>query len=205
MGTAGGVIPTTTTHSPASSAGLFHSLSPNSKPQQTKQQKGKIMAIVLEANYSKKLGLPGYSSHQYSLTVRTELADLTQVAAESAKLHTTLQDSVDREIQKTGFLPESKAASPRGNGNGNGGGHANGNNDGWQCSPKQRELILKITDEHKLDKNAVEQLAQDRFGKNVKALNKLEASGLIDELLEQVGQKPNSGRRFNRPTPARAS
>lgn len=163
------------------------------------------MAIVLEANYSKKLGLPGYSSHQYSLTVRTELNDITQVEAESAKLHTTLQNSVDREIQKIGFLPESKAALPRGNGNGNGNGHTNGNTDAWQCSPKQRDLILKITDEHKLDKNAVEQLAQDRFGKGVKALNKLEMSGLLDELLEQVGQKPNNGRRFNRPTPARAA
>jgi hypothetical protein len=167
------------------------------------------MAIVLEANYSKKLGLPGYSSHQYSLTVRVELADLTQVAAESAKLHTTLQDSVDREIQKTGFLPESKAASPRGDGNGNGGSHTNGNGKGhdrWACSDKQRELILKITDEHRLDKNVVEQIAQDRFGKNVKALNKLEASGLIDELLEMTGQKNGKGsRRFNQPAPARAA
>jgi len=163
------------------------------------------MAIVLEATYSKKLGLPGYSSHQYSLTVRVELADLTQVAAESAKLHTTLQNSVDREIQKTGFLPEPKAASPRANGNG--GGHSNGNSDHWGCSDKQRELILKITDEHKLDKNTVEQLAQDRFGKGVRQLNKLEASGLIDELLEQTGQKStNNQRRFNgRSTPARAS
>jgi hypothetical protein len=163
------------------------------------------MAIVLEATYSKKLGLPGYSSHQYSLTVRTELADLTQVATESARLHTTLQDSVDREIQKTGFLPEPKAASPRGNGNGNGDSHTNGNNDAWQCSPKQRDLVLQITVEHKLDKVAVEQLAQDRFGKGVRQLNKLEMSGLLDELLEQVGQKPNNGRRFNRPTPARAT
>src|ERR1041385_828893 len=139
------------------------------------------MAIVLEANYSKKLGLPGYSSHQYSLTVRTELSDLTQVAVESARLHTALQESVDREIQKIGFLPETNPAPARGNGN--------GHNDHWNCSPKQRDLILKITEEHKLDKNAVEQLAQDRFGKNVKALNKLEASGLIDELLQMTGQK----------------
>lgn len=163
------------------------------------------MAIVLEAAYSKKVGLPGYSSHQYSLTVRVELADLTQVATESARLHTTLQDSVDREIQKTGFLPEPKAASPRANGNGNGGSHTNGNSDHWGCSDKQRDLILKITAEHKLDKNAVEQLAQDRFGKGVRQLNKLEMSGLLDELLEQTGQK-NGNRRFNgRSTPARAS
>ena len=109
------------------------------------------MAIVLEANYSKKLGLPGYSSHQYSLTVRTELSDLTQVAVESARLHTALQESVDREIQKIGFVPETNPAPARGNGN--------GHHDHWNCSPKQKDLILKITDEHKLDKNAVEQLA----------------------------------------------
>jgi hypothetical protein len=158
------------------------------------------MAIMLEANYSKKLGLPGYSSHQYSLTVRTELSDLTQVAVESAKLHTTLQDSVDRELQKTGFLPESKPAVPRYNGNGHNGrnGHTNGNEDRWACSNPQRDLILKITDEHQLDKNRVEQLAQDRFGKGVRQLNKLEASGLIDELLEMTGQKSsNPQRRFN--------
>lgn len=159
------------------------------------------MAIVLEANYSKKLGLPGYSSHQYSLTVRTELSDLTQVATESARLHTTLQDSVDRELQKTGFLPESNPIAPRGNGH-NGQHHSNGrdngNEDRWACSNPQRDLILKITDEHRLDKNKVEQLAQDRFGKGVRQLNKLEASGLIDELLEMTGQKSsNPQRRLN--------
>jgi hypothetical protein len=154
------------------------------------------MAIVLEANYSKKLGLPGYSSHQYSLTVRTELNDLAQVATESERLHTTLQDSVDREIQKTGFLPETNSKPNRGNG----GTRANEEQDRWACSDKQRDLIIKITDEYRLDKNTVEKLAEDRFGKDVKSLNKLEASGLIDELLERTGQKNgNNGRRFNAP------
>jgi hypothetical protein len=35
-------------------------------------------AIHLEANYSKKLGLPGYSSHQYSVTIKTEVTDRTR-------------------------------------------------------------------------------------------------------------------------------
>ena len=122
---------------------------------------------------------------------------------ESDRLYGLLQTAVDTSLQKVGYLPES---APR-NGNGNGGGHSNGNNDAWQCSQKQRELILKITAEHKLDKVAVDQLAQDRFGKGVRQLNKLEASGLIDELLEQVGQKTgNNRRRCNvRSTPARAA
>ena len=151
--------------------------------------------ITLEANYSKKIGLPGYSSHQFSVTLKSELSDITQAQAESARLYAVLQSSVDHNIQQVGFLP---------NVNGNGNGHGNGHTppvetDAWKCSDKQRDLILKITDEHKLDKAKVEQLAQDRFGKGVKSLNKLEDSGLIEELLEQTGQSKPRNQRFSPP------
>ena len=165
------------------------------------------MPIILEANYSKKIGLPQYSSHQFMVTLRTEITDLSAVQAESDRLYGLLQTAVDTSLQRVGYLPE---PAPK-NGNGHGNGHQNGNGNGngqdrWNCSDKQRELILKITDEHELDKVKVDQLAIDRFGKGVRQLNKLEASGLIDELLEQTGQKPNNGRRFNgRSTPARAA
>jgi hypothetical protein len=148
--------------------------------------------ITLEANYSKKIGLPHYSSHQFSVSLRTELADVSQVEQESARLYRVLQQSVDSNIQQVGFLP-----GQNGNGNGNGHRQTQAAEEAWKCSPKQKDLILKIVDEHKLDKNHVENLAQDRFGKGVKILNKLEASGLIDELLEQTGQK-KPGRRFQR-------
>lgn len=161
------------------------------------------MAIVMEANYSKKLGLPGYSSHQYSVSLKVEVADLTKIEAASQEVHSILQSSVDREIQKTGFLPESN-----GHGNGHSNGHArlNGNGNGqhrpetWHCSDKQRKLIEDIVTEKRLDKNAVEQLALDRFGKGVKALNKLEASGLIEELFERHGRL---GQRQNQPARSR--
>jgi len=147
------------------------------------------MAIVTEANYSKKLGLPAYSSHSYSVTIRSEVADLSQIERESVKLYAILQGSVDREIQEVGFIPD-------GNGHGSSAprtpnGHANG--DQWACSDKQRDLILKIVDEHKLDKQEIEGLAKDMFQKPVKALNKLEASGLIEELLEKFGPKKGNG------------
>ena len=58
--------------------------------------------ITLECNYSKKLGLPGYSSHQFAITLRTEIADLTQVQAESARLYKLLQEGVDISIKETG-------------------------------------------------------------------------------------------------------
>jgi hypothetical protein len=154
--------------------------------------------ITLEANYSKKIGLPGYSSHQFSVTLKSELSDIAQAEKESARLYDVLQQSVDRNIQQVGFLP-GEPAKTNGNGHQNGHGQPKPEPDKWACSDKQRELILKITEEHKLDKNHVEQLAQDRFGKGVKALNKLEASGLIEELLEQTGQSKPRNARFSPP------
>ncbi len=143
--------------------------------------------ITLECNYQKKIGLPRYCSHQFSLTLRTEIADLANVQTESARLYALLQQSVDTSLQQPGFLP-----GPNGNGNGH------GRNESWGCSEKQRNLILRMVEEHKLDKTAVEQLAQDRFGKSVNALNRLEASGLIEALIEQSGGiSGNQRRRFN--------
>jgi hypothetical protein len=162
------------------------------------------MAIVLEANYSKKLGLPGYSSHQYSVTLRTEVADLSQVEAESTRLHAMLQASVDREIQKTGFLPPN-SGSAAGSGSSRQG-NINGRAEAWACSEKQQSLIQKIVSENNLDKSEVEGLANERFGKGVKALNKLEASGLIEELLEKTGQSKGNGRsRYQNRYPQRAA
>jgi len=116
---------------------------------------------------------------------------VNQVQAESARLYKLLQDGVDTSIKETGYLP-----GLNGNGNGQRGGNGNGqsqaDNGAWNCSGKQRDLIQKIVTENNLEKAKIEVLAQDRFGKGVKALNKLEASGLIEELLEQTGQ--NKGR-----------
>ena len=154
------------------------------------------MALQLEANYSKKLGLPGYSSHQFSVSLKCELNDISQIQAETSRLYLLLQSSVDRELQQTGFLPtggEQKQAPANGNGHHH---HANNNShsDPWKCSPKQMDLVLKIVDDNRLDKSEIESLAQERFGKGVRALNKLEASGLIQELLEKYPSQQSTGR-----------
>jgi hypothetical protein len=149
--------------------------------------------ITLECNYSKKLGLPQYSSHQFSITLRTEIADLSKVESESARLYRLLQDGVDTSIQQIGYLP-----GANGNGHSNGNGHAPmPEKDDWKCSLAQKDLIIKLCDDHKLEKSKVEQLANDRFGIGVKSLNKLQASALIEELLEQTGQRKNGRGRFH--------
>ena len=159
------------------------------------------MAIILEANYSKKLGLAGYSSHQYSVTIRAELSDIKQVESESARLYSLLQGCVDRDIQQTGFLPASGSGSSHQNGsnghhtNGNGHGRTNGQPETWACSDKQRGLILKVIEDYHLDKQNIESLALERFGKGVRQLNRMEASGLIEELLETHGGNNGKGGR----------
>ena len=177
------------------------------------------MSVIIEANYSKKIGLPGYSSHQYMLTLRAELTDLTQVSAESQRLHSLLQASVDHELQQPGWLPSGNGvnghaptnggngnAHSSGNGhhptNGNGNGHGHSQPDRWNCSPKQQALIIRIVDEHRLDKNDIEHLAQERFGKGVRQLNTLDASGLIEELFEKYPRQRGNG---DRPQPQRSN
>jgi len=167
------------------------------------------MALKLIANYSKRLGLPGYSSHQFAVTVETEISNISEVAAESARLYDTLQNSVDEEIQRTGFVPdEGYGISEQGKRNGqrtngsnghtnrvNGNGHSNGNGDPWTCSDKQRDLILKLVDEHGLDKGQVDDTSRDMFGVGVRELNKLQASGLIERIIDENG----GGRKTSRP------
>ncbi len=149
------------------------------------------MAIKLIANYSKRLGLPGYSSHQFSVSVETELVTTDDVAGESQRLYQRLQSTVDEQILHTGFVPpadygmespQPNDGSPRETGEAS-----------WKCSGKQKDLILKLVAEHNLDKADVEALAIERFGKGVKILNKVETSGLIDELLDTHGGKPQGG------------
>jgi len=128
------------------------------------------MAIKLIGSYSKRLGLPAYSSHQFSVTIETELTSTSDIAEESARLYEALQRSVDEQIQQTGFVPES----------------GYGQTNGWRCSEKQKHLILTLIEEYLLDREEVETMARERFSKPLNLLTKGEASSLIDTLLVRV-------------------
>ena len=145
------------------------------------------MALKLIANYSKRLGLPGYSSHQFSVSVETEITNVNGVAEESRRLYLTLQRSVDSEIQNTGFVPDqqygtSEAHAPQ----------QNGTSPVWRCSEKQKALIGKLITEHQLERGEIESLSLDMFGTaELHTLNKLQASGLIARLIEDNTGKSN--------------
>ena len=139
--------------------------------------------------------------------METELTTADDIAAEATRLYKLLQSNVDEQMLHTGFVPptdygmDDAASSPSHQQAGNGKGKGNvtpiHGNGPWRCSDKQKDLILKLVDEHHLDKNEVDHLARQRFGKGVKQLNKIEASGLIDELLDTYGGGSNSGNRRN--------
>ncbi|MGD0537983.1 MAG: hypothetical protein ABSC03_10100 [Verrucomicrobiota bacterium] len=87
--------------------------------------------------------------------------------AESAGLYKLLQEGVDTSIEETGYLPA--------NGNGTGGSNGSASapaaeQDRWNCSENQKSLVLKIVSENNLDKNEIETLAQEQFGKGVRRL-----------------------------------
>ncbi len=174
------------------------------------------MALILSTDYSKKLGLPGFSSHQFSVSIQTELTDLDRVPGEVARLYQLLQQAVDREIQQTGFVPAEGYGEPQrslpGNGygnndhaNGNGSGYAsrrntapaNGNANGngaWQCSDKQRRLLTDLSRELQLSEKDLDERALRLFQRPVRQLNKLSASGLITDLLgEAEGLRQSHG------------
>jgi hypothetical protein len=157
------------------------------------------MAIKLIANYSKRLGLPGYSSHQYSVSVETEINTTDDIAFEAEKLYHNLQSNVDAQIQNPGFVAPhdyGMESTPQ---------QANTRQPSnvtpittevaWQCSAKQQELILKLIGENNLDKVEIENLAVERFRKGVKQLNKLEASSLIGLIFDTQLKKPAQGQR----------
>jgi len=163
-------------------------------------QKPNIMAIKLSANYSKKLGLPQYSSHSFSASVEVELTDISQVEQEIQKLYELLQHSVDQEIQNAGFIPSANNGHASNNNgrtyqlNGNGRQQANGhqqpraNGDSWNCTDGQRGFILRIISDNKMEKQEAEDLSIQLFGIGVKQLNKMQASQLIEDLLAKVGK-----------------
>ena len=163
------------------------------------------MAIKLSANYSKKLGLPEYSSHSFSASVEVELTDITQVESECQRLYGLLQQSVDQEIQQVGFVPKPGYGVSNGSHNGNGhtasqngnGRHYSGSNghqqskangDSWNCTAGQRGFILRIISDNKMDKQEAEDLSLQLFGLGVKQLNKMQASQLIEDLLVRAGK-----------------
>ena len=165
------------------------------------------MAIKLIANYSKRLGLPGYSSHQFEVSIETEISNTSELSLETERLYGSLQAAVDAQIQQVGFVPDeyygtqatqkpvpgdscsqtTSASSVRQTHPASVPESSIATVPAWKCSEKQQSLILELAGKAELDDSALNELASRRFNKSVAMLNRMEASGLIDELMNRSG------------------
>ena len=141
------------------------------------------MATVLKATYTTGLTQAGLSDHRFSLSLRTKVADLTQVQTECARLYAVLQASMENVLQNHGSLPL--------NLNGHGERRhiiralrGDQNRSTWACSRKQRKLLRRFSAKCNLDWSFIERAAQERFAKPVQALNQSQARELIRVLHE---------------------
>lgn len=175
------------------------------------------MAVILNMTYMKKLGLPNFSSHSCSVSLTVEIPDASQAAQESTKLYALLQTAVDGEIQHVGYMPDASTYGMKPSQNGNG--HPsngeidlsngipqqpqNGNGESWNCTDGQKTFLNRIVHDNSLNKDDVERMSYDLFGRGVKACNKMQMSQLIDDLLERNGGKSNGRRRWSPRQPAR--
>ena len=151
------------------------------------------MAIQIVASVGKKVGQPNYGSKSFNLSCTKEITDLGTLEAESIKLHRLLEQIVEAQIEKD----ESTEHVAQVNRLNTSGVRTNGNGEGWHCSEKQRELIVKLIKDRNLEEVA-EEMSKEMFGCSPEALNKLQASGLIQRILEEfANKKPSKGKNGN--------
>lgn len=151
------------------------------------------MAIQITASVGKKAGLPNYGSKSFTLSCTKEVTDIRNLEAESIKLHELLEQIVEAQIEKDEST-EQVAPVNRLKTNGI---KTNSNGEGWNCSEKQRELIQKLIKDHNLEEVA-EEMSREMFGCSPKDLNKLQASGLIQRILEEhADKKPGKSKNGN--------
>ena len=141
------------------------------------------MAIQITASVGKKAGLPHYGSKSFTLSCTKEVTDIRNLEAESIKLHELLEQIVEAQIEQDEST-EHIAPVNRLKTNGI---TTNGNGE-WRCSEKQRELLLKLISTHNLAEIA-EEMSREMFTCSPKDLNKLQASGLIQRILDEHASK----------------
>jgi len=138
------------------------------------------MPTVLQVTYSKKLGLPNYSSHSYTVSITTDVESVAAAQNQSALLYKLLQNQVDEDMKDPGYLPDPQTyARPVPNAKVLSVTTVEAD---WACSKAQRAMIVAIVDSCGLQKRQVDDLAKELFGGGVRTLNSKQAARFIKEL-----------------------
>ena len=138
------------------------------------------MAILLQFDYGKKLGLPNYSSHNFGVSMKAEVSDPEDIPQEAERAYGILQQAVDKQMENPGFLPSPRQENQD---------QTNETDpEKWNCTEKQRGLILKILSQNDLPESAIEEVAQDLHGRPMSELGRLQVSSVISEVLDRWGK-----------------
>ena len=142
------------------------------------------MAILLQFDYGKKLGLPNYSSHNFGVSMKAEVSDPEDIPQEAERAYGILQQAVDKQMENPGFIPsgngkEAESKETQTNGT---------DPEKWNCTERQRGLILKILSQNDLPESAIEEVAQELHGRPMSELGKLQVSSVISEVLDRWGR-----------------
>ena len=147
------------------------------------------MAILLEFSYGKKLGLPGYSSHNFGVSMKAEVNDTEAIPEEAAKAYSILQESVDSQIANPGFVPSGNGKVIQTLPNGD---KPKTDPDDWNCTVRQKGLLMTILERNNLDPEVVEDLSQEIHGRSMSDLGKMQVSAIISEVLDRWGRHPKA-------------
>jgi hypothetical protein len=123
--------------------------------------------------------------------MRTEVNNVEEIQEESEKAYRLLQQSVDAQLSNPGFIPSENNKETESKGT-----QINGTDpEKWNCTERQRGLILKILSQNDLPESAIEEVAQDLHGRPMSELGKLQVSSVISEVLDRWGRHKRSNGR----------
>ena len=158
------------------------------------------MAVLLQFDYNKRLGLPAFSSHSFGITMKAEVTDLAKIGEEAERAYGLLQSAVDSQIVHSGYVSNEdkgengtdQVQKTQGKVNGNG---SKTDPDMWNCTVKQRGLIVSVIERNGLDLRVVDDLSQELHGRPMSDLGKAQVSEVIGQVLDRWGRRPDANGR----------
>ena len=158
------------------------------------------MAVLLQFDYNKRLGLPAFSSHSFGITMRAEVTDPEKIGEEAERAYGLLQSAVDSQIVHQGYVSNEdkgengtdQVQKTQGKVNGN---VCKTDPDKWNCTVRQRGLIVSVIERNGLDLRVVDDLANDLCGKPMSDLGKAQVSEVIGQVLDRWGRRPDANGR----------
>ena len=138
------------------------------------------MAILLQFDYGKKLGPPGYSSHNFGVSMKAEVSDPEEIPQEAQRAYGILQEAVDKQMENPGFVPSQNGKTEIK--------EPDVDPDKWNCTERQKGLLLTILDRNGLEPIVVEDLSREIHGRSMADLGKMQVSAVIGEAIGRWGR-----------------